>query len=70
MDIPTTEYDDKFLRKGIKIFRLVALNMFGMPKNSQKISLGFLLSIWYCIMWDKIMFRYGYIGVYKKFYQK
>lgn len=28
MDIPTTEYEDKFAEKGLKIYRLEAVNLF------------------------------------------
>lgn len=28
LDIPTTEYEDKFRHKGLKIYRLVAINLF------------------------------------------
>lgn len=28
LDIPTTEYEDKFRHKGLKIFRVVAINLF------------------------------------------
>lgn len=32
LEIPTTEYEDKFSDKGLKIFRLVALNLFDKEK--------------------------------------